>query len=144
MDQPHPASPSSTQPLARRPKPKRIGFIGRNDINDTEAATLRQIGRAIARLGHTLVTVPTEGATARLREGVVDEEGVMVDLQTGVLEASDHTLLYPNPRLLARLREKYPALENEYKVTILQPNQLSLFWQSMVQIMQEMGMDIPA
>ena len=131
------------QPVERERTRKRIGFIGRRDISAREAEILVLIGKSLARLGHTLVTIPTEGATARVREGVEAEKGELLDIPSGVLESSDHTLLYPDPHLLQRLRDKYPALETEHKVTVLQPHQLETFWSSMRVIMGEQGVPIP-
>lgn len=122
---------------------QKIGFIGRADINAREAEILFKLGQAIARLGHTLVTVPAEGATAQVREGVMVEKGKVLDIQTGVLDIADHTLLYPTPTLLTKLENRYPEFRKQYKVTILQPHQLDLFWTSMKTIMREEGISVP-
>lgn len=144
MDRSSKRRQTKPDPVARGARtPKRIGFIGRTDISDSEKETLIKIGRSLARLGHTLVTVPAEGATACVREGVEAEKGHILDLHQGVLEQSDHTLLYASPRLLERLRSAYPALEISYKVTILRPHQLQIFWGAMAQIMAEQGIAIP-
>ena len=144
MDRPKRRTTGPTEPVARGERtPKRIGFVGASTITDAEAATLVKIGRAIARLGHVLVSAPAEGATAKVREGVEIEKGEIVDLSGGVLETADHTLLYPSPKLLERMRAKYPDMEQTHKVTILQPHQLEKFWGAMQQIMAEQGIDIP-
>ena len=145
MDRTAKRSRPAAQPVGRRPRDhQRIGFVGRSEVSDAEAKTLRFIGRGIAILGHTFVSVPSEGATAKVREGVEVEKGQIVDLQNGVLETADHTLLYPSPKLLLRLKERYPNIENDRRVTILQRHQLELFWEAMKTIMAEQGIEAPA
>lgn len=143
MDRTPKGETTEPEPLEGSRPRKHIGFIGRRDITDREGKILILIGKALARLGHTLVTVPTEGATARVREGVETEKGGLLDLQSGVLEQSDHTLLYPDPQLLSRLTDKYPDMQTQYKVTILRPDQLESFWWAMRQIMAEQQVPIP-
>ena len=145
MDRPQKRSHPTAESVGgrRERSPKRIGFIGRSTITEEEGATLVLLGRALARLGHTFVSVPTEGATAKVREGVEVEKGDILDLQNGVLETADNTLLYPSPQLLSRVREKYPDMETRYRVTILQPHQLKAFWGAMTQIMAEQGIEVP-
>jgi hypothetical protein len=145
MDQSPERLDPAAQPVGRGPREhQRIGFVGRSEVSKAEAQTLRLIGRSIAALGHTLISVPSEGATAFVREGVEVEKGQIIDLQSGVLETADHTLLYPSPKLLLRLKERYPDIETDRRVTILRPHQLELFWKAIQTIMAEQSIDIPA
>ena len=147
VDGPDKTLSTTTKSVAgRKRRETRIGFIGRADITEEERTDLIFVGRCIARWGHTYVSVQAQGAEAAVREGVEIEGGQVESLQTGVLETANQTLLYPDTRLLVRLRNKYKDLrQREGKsVTVLERGQLGWFVNAVKEVFEEEGLEIPA
>lgn len=92
--------------------PRLIGIIGKLVLNAHEKEALVYIGRCIALLGHTLVIVPAKGTADAIREGIQVEGGETRELETGVIDTADHTLVYPDKRLLSRLLTAYPDIKD--------------------------------
>ena len=129
----------TTKPLPRR----RIGFIGKSNINPKEAGLLWDIGRCIAIIGHTVILAPAKGATVALREGIKVEGGSLEEVKSNIIEQADHTLIYPDTQLLERLREKYDDIEARDNVLIIHENQLDE-WHAAVQYrLLELGHQLP-
>lgn len=122
-----------------KPVGRRIGFVGRNTITEDEGDILRNIGRYIARFGHTLVIAPTIGSVNAVREGVVSEGGRIEEVTAGVLDASDHSLLYPDPQLLQRMRERYPDIETNPRYSIITPDNLVEWYDAISTVAREKG-----
>ena len=129
----------STEPVHRRG----IGFIGKGTVNPKEAGLLWYIGRCIAIIGHTVILVPAKGAADSLREGVKVEGGSLKELTTGVIEEADHTLIYPDAPLLARLKKKYDDIETRDDVLIIQENQLDEWHDAVQTRLIELGFQPP-
>ncbi|HSE44574.1 MAG TPA: hypothetical protein VLA89_04520 [Gemmatimonadales bacterium] len=129
---------------ARRPRNPVIGIIGKSTVNDHEAATLRFIGQAIARLGHKLALIPAKGTADKVREGFEVEGGEIVALEADVIGAADHTLVYPDTRLLNRLRAVYPDIEARDDVLVIREDQLEEWKQAVIQTLDEKGVETPA
>lgn len=131
--------------VARRTKPKSklIGFIGKGDITDYEAACLTYIGKCIARLGHTLLSVPAKGSETALRVGVEAQGGAVRSIAAGVLDAAERTLLYPDPQLTERLKQAYPDIEDRDDVVFIHEGQLDEWVDAMKQILDEYGINRP-
>lgn len=123
--------------------PRLIGIIGKTVLNDQEKASLRWIGRAIARLGHHLAYIPAKGTSDQLREGVEAENGETQRLDTQIIETADHTLIYPDQRLLSRLRNSYPNLDNEENVSVIDPPELPLWIKAIEALLNERGITSP-
>lgn len=140
MDRPDRGQEAATGSL---PIPRRVGFIGKGDIEPYDIAQLWYIGRCIAKLGHTLVIVPADGAANAIRRGVEAEGGAIEALDSGVIESSAHTLIYPDTRLLERLRTRYPDIEERKNVTIIREGQLDGWFDAMKVILTERGINLP-
>lgn len=144
MDRTHRGSSTTANPVAQRPQPRSIGFVGKTNITDYQAAILTYIGRCIAALGHTLVIVPAKGSATALREGVELQGGKVRTLEAGVLEVADRTLLYPDPPLLARLEHTYKDLRARHDVAIIEDdNALDGWLIAMKRILTKFGIDLP-
>lgn len=111
----------------RRPRYPDIGIIGKTTITDEELEDLHYLGRCLARFGHRLTSIPTQGTEAAVREGVKAEGGRTLDLETDVIGTADHTLIYPDERLLRRLLRAYPDLQTKTDVTIIPEDKLITF-----------------
>lgn len=103
---------STTGPVGKLPQPRRLGVIGKASLTDYEEAGITYIGRCIAKLGHTLVIAEAPGVATAVKVGVEVEGGKVLVVPSGVIEASDLTLVYPDPPLLTRLSSKYPDLSS--------------------------------
>jgi hypothetical protein len=134
---------SSGTAIVRRLRNPRIGFIGRASLTPQETGIIWYIGRCIARLGHTIVFVEAKGAATALKEGVVSEEGKLDILETGVIESADHTLIYPDPQLLERLKKKYPDITTRTDVAIIRSDQLNEWYEAVRTILSEKGIPLP-
>ena len=125
------------------PTPKIIGFIGKADITDYEAACLTYIGRCLANLGHTLLIVPAKGATSALRVGVEMQGGKVREVETGIIDQANRTLVYPDPNLTQRLEQAYPDLHDRDDVVIITESQLDEWIDAMKSILAEYGVNRP-
>lgn len=140
------ARPSRRTATAPRPvgrKPLLVGFIGKPDITEYEAASLTYIGRCIAALNHTLIIVPAKGAADALRKGVEEQGGEVRTVTAGVLDVADRILLYPDPRLTERLREAYPDIDQRENVVFIEADQLDEWADAMKTILDERGIKRP-
>ena len=133
-----------TERQARRPRNPVIGIIGKSTVTTEEAETLRFIGRAIARLGHKLALIPTKGVADKVREGFETEGGETVVLESDVIGNADHTLIYPDTRLLNRLLATYPDLQAKDNVLVIEEHQLEEWKQAVTQTLDEKGVEVPA
>jgi hypothetical protein len=88
-------------------------------------------------MGHTTVIAKAGGATAALREGVKLEGGKLDELQSGVIEASDHIWIYPDTPLLTRLTIAYPDLATRENVLIIKHDQLDEWYDAVRNITLE-------
>lgn len=139
MDELDRGQTASADSLARQPRHPRIGAIGKGTLTEYETAIFWHIGKAIAKLGHTLVIVPAPGVATALRKGVEVEEGLLDILREGVVEQSDQTLLFPDPKLLLKLKTKYPDIETRDNVLIITEDQLDQFYGAIRTILEEKG-----
>lgn len=140
MDKPRRRQEAPTGPV---PRPRRIGFIGKGTVTDYESVILAYIGRCLARIGHTLVVATTAGAAGAVREGVVSQEGKVVVVDAGVIEASDRTLLYPDLKLLERVEHTHKDLYERSDIVIIYEHQLEEFLTATKQIVQEYNLELP-
>lgn len=108
-----------------RPKQLTLGVIGKRTINNQERATLRYLGRCFAKLNRQVALIPAQGVAAAVREGYESEGGVVLELETNVIGQADHTLVYPDKRLLTRLLNVYPNLHDRDNVLIIEPEKLN-------------------
>lgn len=123
---------------------KTIGFLGKTSLTAAENAALTYIGWCLARLGHKLAIVPAPGTATVLREAVESEGGETISLDKGVIESSDHTLIYPDRRLLYRLLTKYPDLHERDNVTVIRDEADLILWVPAIrQVLLEQGRQIP-
>lgn len=127
-----------------QPRNPRIGIIGRPVLNADEKRALRYLGRCVALLGHSLVFIPTKGTADQLREGVEAEGGVTHVLESDVIGNADHTLIYPDKRLLTRLLATYPNLNENENVTIIEETNLNIWIAAVTQLLTERGITPPA
>lgn len=127
----------------RRPRYPDIGIIGKTSITDDELEDLHYLGRCLARFGHRLTTIPTPGTENAVREGVKAEGGRTLDLETDVLGTADHTLVYPDERLLRRLLTAYPDLKERTNVTILTDGQLIGFIAAINNLLRDKNLGHP-
>lgn len=139
MDRPD----TGTEKPARTLRNPRIGFIGKAAITEEEEIALFYIGRCIARLGHVVVITDAKGATTALKEGVEVEEGSLDIVQKDIIEKSNHTLIYPTPHLLERLRERYPDIENRKDVAIIYSDELNDWVSAVVTILASKNIPTP-
>lgn len=120
---------------------KRIGFIGNKVINSAERAKIEYIGTGLALLGHTLIFVPTKGATAAIMKGVGRAYGKSVELAAHIIEHSETTFIYGNPRLLGAIKQVYPDLETRNDVIIIQD--LDTFVEGIQQVLRDKDLKLP-
>lgn len=121
----------------------RIGIIGKTTLTEDEIEDLTYLGRCIARLGHTLVSIPTPGTETVVREGMKAEGGVTVELETDVLGNADHTLVYADDRLLRRLLNVYPSLREMSNVTVLHEGLLVKWVVAVERVLDEKNLGTP-
>ncbi len=140
MDRP---SGGSSSPARRSPRNRTIGIIGKSTLTDEEKATLTFVGRAIARLGHKLALVPAKGTADRVREGFESEGGETVVLERDVIGQADHTLIYPDRRLLTRLRATYPDLNERTDVLVIREDQLEEWKWAVITTLEERNVPVP-
>lgn len=144
MDRSHRRPAATARPVVgTRPKAKHIGFIGKADISDYETACLQYIGKCLAALGHTLVSVPARGSEAALRVGVEAQGGAVHSIGAGVLDTAERTLLYPDPHLTERLKKAYPDIEHRDDVVFITDGQLHEWVDAMKQILDDHGINRP-
>ena len=129
--------------VVARPTPRLIGFIGRATVTDFEASCLRYIGRCIAQLGHRLIIVPAAGATHAVREGVEVQGGEVREIEAGVLDVADRTLLYPDPTLLARLERAYKDLHEKENIAIISEDDLPGWVTALKIVCNDYGIEQP-
>lgn len=127
----------------RRPRYPDLGVIGKTTVTDEESEDLHYLGRCIARFGHRLTSIPTKGTEHAVREGVKEEGGRTLDLETDVLGTADHTIVYPDERLLRRLLIAYPDLRTRQDVTIIEPEQLSRFIAAINNLLRDKNLGHP-
>lgn len=126
-----------------RPEPRRVGFIGRPDITPEEAQKLTYIGKCLAKLGHSLVSVRAKGAETALRVGVEAQGGEVHSVTAGVLDAANRTLIYPNTLLTEKLEKAYPGFSTREDVAIIERDQLDLWVDAMREILDDYGINRP-
>jgi hypothetical protein len=127
-----------------RPRPRVIGVIGRTRLSEAEHNDLRFIGQCIAAFGHTLAYVPAKGTADAVREGAEAEAGETLVLDAGVIDKAEHTLVYPDKRLLYRLLVTYPDFHARANVTVITPAALSDWADAAAQLLKAEGLPIPA
>lgn len=127
----------------RRRRNDLIGIIGRSVLNTEEKAAFIFIGRSIARLGRTLAYIPSKGVADKVREGVEMEGGKTLVLERDVIGTADHTLIYPDQRLLSRLRTSYPNLEAQVDVGIIEERLLPEWLDAVRDVLDEHGLEHP-
>lgn len=137
------ARPRSGAEAARTVGGRRIGFIGKLSVTAEEATLLRYIGRCIARLGHTLVIVPTNGTQTWVREGVEVEQGSVETLESGVIDSADRTLLYADPSLYEQAKNLYPDLDTKENVAIIWQDEVVDWYHTMKAILRDKGIPAP-
>ena len=96
-----------------------IGFIGKAKITETEQRLLTLMGQVIAAAGKELIIVPAPGATESVENGVKMEGGKVRRLETGVLNATAHTFIFADERLMTRLRATNPNIDTDPSVFLL-------------------------
>lgn len=124
--------------------PRRIGVIGKATLTADETTKLTYLGRCIARLGHTLVATDAAGFTAAVKSGVEREGGQLVAVGRAVIDAADHTLVYPDDKLLGRLERAYPDLHTRSDVLVVRSEQLDEWLDAVLTVMRERGVDPPS
>jgi hypothetical protein len=136
---------SSEKPArtVRNWKQKRIGFVGKGVLTPKETGIIWYIGRCIAKLGHTVIIAKAQGATGALRDGVEREGGSLETVTSGIIEASDHTWIYPDPQLTAKMKMKYPDLLERDDVIIITEEQLDEWYESVRTVLLERNVALP-
>lgn len=129
--------------VVRPPRNRTIGIIGKPKLSRTEHDALAYIGRCIARRGQRLATVPAPGTAAAVREGVESEGGEVVALAENVVDASDHTFIYPDTTLLTRLLTAYPDLHDRSDITVIHTKDLSTWVLAAKEVLIEVGLTPP-
>lgn len=127
----------------RPPRNRVIGIIGKPKLSKLERDALTYIGKCIARRGQKLATVPAPGAAGAVREGVESEGGEVVSLAENVIDASDHTFIYPDETLLTRLLTVYPDLHEREDITVIAPHELPLWTRAAKEVLIEVGLTPP-
>lgn len=122
---------------------RRIGFIGHAGLDPYEQGVLYQIGRCIARLGHTIVTTAPNEGNISLRKGGEREKGLVDTVANDVIGSSDHTLIYKDEKLHDRLREKYEDIDERNDVLLLSNETLDDWHNAVTETLRERGVDIP-
>ena len=132
-----------------RPGPQRglrnpvIGIIGKSILDPEEAEDLYYVGRCIGRLGHVLAFIEAKGTTQKVREGVEIEGGELLPLAKDVIGHADHTLIYPDRRLLARLLSQYPSLMSMTNVLVIREDQLEEWVEACETTLEDKGIPLP-
>lgn len=134
---------AAARPVGARPRNLLVGFIGKPDITDYEAASLTYIGKCIAQLRHRLILVPAKGAADALRVGVEAMGGEVRTVTAGVLDVADRILLYPDSRLTERLEQAYPDIRERENVVFIGEDQLDEWVDAMKTILDERGIPRP-
>ena len=142
MDTPETGHTATAHPL-RRPHPKVIGFIGKPEITDYEAAVLEYIGKCLGKLGHSLLIVPARGATAAIEKGVESQGAGVSKITAGVIPMADRTLVYPDKALTERLAAAYPDIGERENVVFINPSQLDEWLEAMKAILKDYGIPLP-
>lgn len=106
---------------------KTLGLIGKPVLNDQEKSDLFYLGQLIAASGNKLAVVPARGAADATRKGVEAEGGEVLELDSDVIGQSNHTIVYPDARLLARLRKSYPGIHETRSILVIPDGQLPVF-----------------
>jgi hypothetical protein len=135
--------PRSRPKTTAKPVAKRIGFIGLAQPTSEEARILRYIGRCIAKLGHTLVTTEAQGAAHEMREGFRAEGGALVSVDKGVIEASDHTHIFPSQSIEERIRQQYPDIDDRDNILLLRRDQLYEWRNAIEEVLKDRGVTRP-
>ena len=144
MDRPHNRQKApATAVRERRLRNPRIGFIGKGKVSAQEKGSLYHIGKCVAAIGHTTVIIPAPGATDALREGVKAQGGKLDEVQQGIIEAADHTWVYPDIPLLERLEAKYKDLGERPDVLIIQEHQLDEWVEAIHTLMDSLSIPVP-
>jgi len=120
-----------------------IGILGKSKLSTEEAEELHYLGQLIGTLGVTLAYIPTDGTSDAVRKGVEAADGETQRLDRGVIQHSDHTLVYPDGRLLTRLLTAYPDLEDNDKVTIIEEGCVSRWITALTRLIEEKGLTAP-
>lgn len=120
-----------------------IGVIGKSVLTDAEKQKLYRFGQCIAILGHTTAVIPTKGTADQVSEGVKAQGGEIRVLESGVIDASDHTFVYPDSRLLSRLQHQYPNLTENKNVTVIREDQLDRWLVGTIRLINELGLTPP-
>lgn len=142
MDAPEGGHTTTANPL-RRPHPKVIGFIGKPEVTDYEAAVLTYIGKCLGQLGHSLLIVPAKGATAAIKEGVEAQGASVSEITAGVIPMADRTLVFPDKALTERLAAAYPDIGERENVVFINPSQLDEWLDAMKAILKDYGIPLP-
>jgi hypothetical protein len=139
MDRPE----TGTTKSARTLRTKRIGFIGKGTLTPKETGLIWYIARCVTRLGHTVVLAQAPGVSKAVEEGVVFEGGGLDIVLTGVIEASDHTMIYPDSILLDRLKVKYSDILTREDVAIITEDNLDEWYDAVRTILSNRGVALP-
>lgn len=134
---------TTTKPVGKRPRPKRIGFIGRGTITVYEEAALTYIGKCLAVIGHTLVITAAQGASVAMRVGVEAQRGQVNTVPGGIIDVADRTLVYPDLLLLERIEKTYKNLYERDDVVIIYEHQLGDWLTAMKDTVTGYGLDLP-
>lgn len=121
-----------------------VGFIGKLGITGREERLLKLVGKCIARAGKTLVIVPAKGSTAVVKVGVIDENGVVQEIEKNVRGLSAHTIVYADERLLNRLNDLDNKFFKDPHVTLLSsPLEIELWLKAARRVLSEKGLAFP-
>ena len=121
-----------------------IGVIGKTELSDKETTLLTMLGRVIARAGKTLVTVPAKGTVAAVEMGNELEHGQLLHLEQGTINASAHTFIYADERLMSRLRKVNPDLDQRDDIFLLsQPIEIELWLEAARTVLTDKGIAFP-
>lgn len=71
------------------------------------------------------------------------ENGTVTTVAADVIGASDHTLIYPDDRLLTRLLTTYPDLHERTNAVVIPAHELKEWLNATLTIMYERGVDPP-
>jgi hypothetical protein len=124
-------------------RPRRIGFIGKGTLTPKETGLVWYIARCVAKLGHTVVLAKAAGVAKAVEEGVGYEAGSLEVVRTGVIEASDHTMIYPDSPLLIKLKARYPDIETRTDVAIITESNLDEWYDAVRTILTERKVALP-
>lgn len=116
---------------------KTIGFIGKTTITPEDREALKEIGRLVALIGHQTVMVNGKGTIAAVKEGFELEGGTPQLIDKGVIEAADHTMVFGDTRLIGRLRQAYPDIDDRKDVTIIKTEELQTWLEAVESVYQD-------